>query len=92
MNFQKMDAALIAALEEQGSGANSAPLTVYLRTATPPAPEQLELLRRLGISGSNSPLLTATVNPDDLKILSEQPWVLSLKLSGKAELKRDREP
>lgn len=80
MNYQKMDTALLIALEraqEQDA------LTVFIQTVHPLEQVEANYLHQLAVTGDHEgkQILTATLTSDAVKQLSDQVWVRSLTLS-----------
>jgi hypothetical protein len=95
MNYQKLDAPLAIALNDvQDDRENSLEpsLVVFIHTTTPPDSTAIDFLERLGISNVTSErnVFTATLSPNAISQLSEQPWVQYLKLSQKLRLVNQR--
>ena len=84
MNYQKLDAGLAAALEEEDDR-EAMSLTVFIHTDRVPDGEALRLLTGLGVSPGDAQIFTATVSPRMIAELSEQPWVQSIKLSRRLD-------
>ena len=88
MNYSKLDASLASAL---AAGADDpCALTVALRAVGPPDPEQVTLLKEMGVADAESGRLsyTATLTPDGIARLSQQPWVHYVKLAQQLHLAR----
>ena len=83
MDYQKLDADLIARLDEAPSDANEKTHAVFIHTEQAPGPEAESLLKQLGVSGdiTGRDVFTATLSPGAIDKLSSQPWVRYLKLS-----------
>lgn len=84
MNYQKLDAGLAVALEEEDDP-EAASLTVFIHTDRVPDGEALRMLEGIGVSPGDAQIFTATVSPRMIAQLSEQPWVTSIKLSRKLD-------
>ncbi|MER5728381.1 hypothetical protein ABT084_08505 [Streptomyces sp. NPDC002138] len=84
MDYRKLDAALGRAVGAGGGHPGTRDLLVLVRLTEPPSDEQLEQLRQAGVNGTDTrrTVLTGTLSRQDVETLSEQPWVLSLSLSG----------
>lgn len=87
MDYRKLDAALAGALAESAD-ADEAAFTVFIRTIQAPNKEQAALLQRRGVRDvtAGRQTFTATLSPQAVAELSEQPWVRSLRLSQKLRL------
>jgi len=83
MNYDKLDAELIAELGEAPAGADEKPLSVFIHTTKAPGPEEESFLKDLGHEGdiAGRELFTASLLPHAIDKLSSQPWVRYLKLS-----------
>lgn len=91
MNYQKLDAPLSVALNDaQNSGEQS--LEVFIHTEPVADSCTVEVLENLGVRGvtSGQDVFTATLSPNAISQLSEQPWVKSLRLSQKLHLANQR--
>lgn len=84
MDYRKLDAALGRAVGAGDGDPATRNLLVLVRLTEPPSEGQLEQLRQAGVNGTGSgrTVLTGTLSRQDVETLSEQPWVLSLSLSG----------
>ncbi|MEW1638112.1 hypothetical protein AB0469_29125 [Streptomyces sp. NPDC093801] len=84
MDYRKLDAALGRALGAGDVDPAARDLLVLVRLTEPPSEGQLEQLRRAGVNaaGTGRTVLTGTLSRQDVETLSDQPWVLSLSLSG----------
>ena len=80
MDYQKMDTALLLALE--GAQDQDA-LTVFIQTTHPVQKAEAAYLQDLAVTGDHSgkQILTAALTAGALKDLSDQPWVQYLSLS-----------
>ena len=80
MDYQKMDTALVLALER---AQDQDALTVFIQTEHPVEQGQADYLHELAVTGdvAGKRFLTATLTTDALKQLSDQSWVRSLTLS-----------
>ncbi|WP_017653596.1 hypothetical protein [Fortiea contorta] len=87
MNYQKLDAALAIALNDVPN-AEASSLTVFIHTTTAIDDDAVAILANLGVSGATSgqDTFTATLSPNAISQLSEQPWVQYLKLSQQLHL------
>jgi hypothetical protein len=82
MNYQKLDAALATALNDvQNSEEQS--LTVFIHTEPILNSAATAVLESFGVNGASSgkDIFTATLSPNAISQLSDQPWVMSLKRS-----------
>jgi len=82
MDYNKMDAALSAALSDPT--ASSTPLlTVFIRTDGPLTPVQQAELRHLGVQGveSEHSVFSATLSPQTISSLTEKSWIRRLSLA-----------
>ncbi|MEH2009790.1 hypothetical protein, partial [Nostoc sp.] len=87
MNYQKLDAALATALNDvQDSDETS--LAVFIHTESVLNSTATAVLESLGVSGvtSGKDIFTATLSPNAISQLSEQPWVMYLKRSQQLRL------
>ncbi|MBW4505743.1 MAG: hypothetical protein KME64_04435 [Scytonematopsis contorta HA4267-MV1] len=84
MNYQKLDASLAMALNDV-SNQQEANLVVFIHTKAIPNAEAIAVLQSMGVSNisSDSDVFTATLSPNAISQLSEQPWVQYIKLSQK---------
>jgi hypothetical protein len=80
MNYQKLDAGLAAAVEEEDDR-EAASFTVFIHTDRVPDGEALRILKGIGVAAGDSQIFTATISSRMIAHLSEQPWVQSIKLS-----------
>jgi hypothetical protein len=81
MDHKKLDGALASALtciqNEQEIG-----FEVFVHIVKPPAQGELAYLERLGAKGDpRRTIFTARLSAQTIDELSEQPWVLAIKLS-----------
>ena len=83
MDYNKLDADLIAHLAEAPAGADEKPLSVFIHTTKAPGPDEEAFLKNLGHKGdiAGQELFTASLLPRAIDKLSSQPWVRYLKLS-----------
>lgn len=82
MNYQKLDASLATALNDiQDSEETS--LAVFIHTEPILNSAATAVLESFGVSGvsSGKDIFTATLSPNAISQLSEQPWVKYLKRS-----------
>jgi len=88
MDYNKLDADLIARLAEAPAGEDEKPLSVFIHTTKAPGPDEEAFLKNLGHKGdiAGQELFTASLLPRAIDKLSSQPWVRYLKLS------RQRQP
>lgn len=92
MNYEKLDTALATALNNvQNSEEQS--LTVFIHTESITDPAATAVLENLGVSGvtNGQDVFTATLSPNAISQLSEQPWVQYLTLSQKLRLIKKRD-
>ncbi|MBD0389652.1 MAG: hypothetical protein ICV54_24910 [Nostoc sp. C3-bin3] len=91
MNYQKLDAALATALNDVQNLENSN-LGVFIHTEPILDSAATAVLERLGVSGvtSGQDIFTATLSPNAISQLSEQPWVKYLKRSQQLGLVNKR--
>jgi hypothetical protein len=87
MNFTKLDTSLILALK-QIQDPSKPDLIVFIHTESVLESEAIAYAESLGVSGiaPGKDVYTATLSPNAISQLSEQPWVKYLKLSGKLRL------
>jgi hypothetical protein len=87
MNYQKLDAALAVALKDIPEPEQPS-LAVFIHTEPVSDPAVTSVLENLGISGISrgKDAFTATLSPNAIYQLSDQPWVKYLKLSQKLRL------
>lgn len=90
MNYQKLDAPLSMALKDV-QNTDEPSLQVFIHTK-PVSNAESAVLENLGISGvtSGKDVFTATLSPNAISQLSEQPWVDHVKLSQKLHLANQR--
>jgi hypothetical protein len=87
MNYQKLDAALATAINDiQDSEENS--LGVFIHTEPILNSAATAVLESLGVSDvtSGKDIFTATLSPNAISQLSEEPWVKYLKRSQQLRL------
>ena len=82
MNFSKLDIALILALKEIKDSSKPS-LVVFIHTESDLDSGATAVLESFDVSGFavGQDVLTATLSPNAISQLSEQPWVQYLKLS-----------
>lgn len=87
MNYQKLDAALAMALNDI-LDPEAPNLVVFIHTELVLDSTATTTLENLGVSGvtSGKDIFTATLSPNNISQLSEQPWIKSIKLSQKLRL------
>ncbi len=87
MNYQKLDAALVIALNEV-ERLDECSLVVFIHTDPVPDDAATVFLESLGVSNvrSGRNVFTATLSANGISQLSQQPWVKYLKLSQKLHL------
>lgn len=86
-----MDAALAAALDDLTTG--SAPrIPVFVHVDPAATVPERTALDRLGVRSSSlvGGIATASLSPSQVRALSQQPWVRSIRLSGPLNLLDDR--
>ncbi|MBG1243805.1 hypothetical protein [Nostoc sp. NZL] len=91
MNYQKLDAALATALNDiQDSKETS--LEVFIHTEPILDSAATAVLKSLGVNDvtSGKDIFTATLSPNAISQLSEQPWVKYLKRSQQLRLVNKR--
>lgn len=90
MDYRKLDAALAAALEDEErpaaarGGARPVPkLPVFVHVDPAAAAARRAELARLGLRAGSmlGGIGTATLSPEQVRELSEQPWVRQIRLS-----------
>ncbi|MFP5318329.1 MAG: hypothetical protein ACLGI2_08540 [Acidimicrobiia bacterium] len=87
MDYRKIDAALAAALDDQGPpAARGRPvprLAVFVHVDPAAATRRRADLARLGLPAGSvlGGIATASLSPDQVRELSEQPWVRQIRLS-----------
>ncbi|MEA5564076.1 hypothetical protein [Anabaena sp. UHCC 0399] len=88
MNYQKLDASLVLALDEV-LDPELASLVVFIYTETNLDSTAIAVLENLGVSGisSEQDLFTTTLSPDQIAQLSDQPWVRLIRRSQKLHLR-----
>lgn len=88
MNYQKLDAALAVALNDVDNPQETS-LNVFIQTEpdanSTDAPAMLENLGVPNVTPGKD-IFTATLSPNAISQLSEQPWVQYIKLSQKMRL------
>lgn len=87
MDYHKVDATLAATLEEI-KNADEPLLAVCIYTAKTRDETATIFLNGIGVRvySTNQEIFTATVSPQTVKKLSQQPWVRFVKLSQKLHL------
>ncbi len=87
MNYQKLDAALVTALNDVQNSEKPS-LGVFIHTEPTLDSAATAVLESFGVSGATSgqDIFTATLSPDAISQLSEQPWVRYLKRSQQLHL------
>lgn len=90
MDYQKMDAALAAALDEVGDPEERA-LSVFIHTSHAPQDAEADFLENLGVGGvtGGRQVFTATLSARAVAELSDQPWLQYMKLSRRLRLLGD---
>lgn len=91
MNYQKLDASLVLALDEV-LDPNLVSLVVFIYTETNLNSTAIAMLENLGVSSvsSEQDSFTATLSPDQIAQLSDQPWVRLIRRSQKLHLRYSR--
>ncbi|AFY55306.1 hypothetical protein Riv7116_2807 [Rivularia sp. PCC 7116] len=87
MNFSKLDTALILALRNTQDQSKPC-LVVFIHTQSAIDSAAIAVLEGFGVSGitAKRDVFTATVSPNAVSQLSEQPWVKYLRLSQELRL------
>ncbi|MEC4815361.1 MAG: hypothetical protein SAK29_19095 [Scytonema sp. PMC 1069.18] len=88
MDYRKLDTALSMALNEVGDLQQQS-LNVFIHTNQPAGSAgAADMLERLGVSEvtPDKDIFTATLSPNAISQLSEQPWVQYIKLSQNLNL------
>lgn len=82
-NYQKLNGMLLDALSRLGDDSEAPKLTIFIQTDRELAESERERLRAYGARGnlSRGSMFTATVPPQTVGALSEEPWVRSLRLA-----------
>jgi len=90
MDYQKLDAALAAALDEVGDPEERA-LSVFIHTAHAPADTEATFLEDIGVGGvtNERQVFTATLSARAVAELSDQPWLQYMKLSRRLRILGD---
>ncbi len=90
MDYQKMDAALAAALDEVRDPEERA-LSVFIHTAHAPVDAEAAFLEDLGVGGvtGGRQVFTATLSARAVAELSDQPWLRYMKLSRRLRILGD---
>ena len=83
MDFSKLDADLLAELDQASADPNERAFLVFVQTDRPLGPEETAVFSRMGVAGDflGQDLFTATLSLRALDELSNQAWVRYLKLS-----------
>ncbi|OYD91827.1 hypothetical protein CDG76_24560 [Nostoc sp. 'Peltigera membranacea cyanobiont' 210A] len=91
MNYQKLDAALATALNDT-QNLEEPSLGVFIHTESVLDLAAIAILESLGVSGvsSGKDIFTATLSPNAISQLSEEPWVKCLKRSQQLRLVNQR--
>jgi len=91
MDYQKIDAALAAALN-QVPDPEARVLSVFIHTTHPPGGAEVTFLERLGVrvDPNGRQIFTATLSARAVAELSDQPWVRYLKLSRRLRLLNEK--
>jgi hypothetical protein len=82
VDYQKVDAALAAAVQE-ATDPDDRSLSVFIHADRALSEEQRALMERLGVSGgqAGSRVVTATLSARAVEELTEQSWVQYMRLS-----------
>lgn len=82
MNYQKIDALLSEAINEEFL-TDERDLIVFIRTTAPPDGKEIEELKRLGVKNAfaGGKIFTARISSRAASELSEKSWVRLLSLS-----------
>ncbi|MDZ7995610.1 MAG: hypothetical protein RM022_001240 [Nostoc sp. EfeVER01] len=91
MNYQKLDAALATALNDVPN-LEEPSLAVFIHTESVLDSAAIAILESLGVSSvtSGKDIFTATLSPNAISQLSEEPWVKYLKRSQQLRLLNQR--
>ncbi|MEH1945990.1 MAG: hypothetical protein V7K77_03210 [Nostoc sp.] len=91
MNYQKLDAALATALNDVPN-LEEPSLAVFIHTEPILDSAATAVLESFGVSGvsSGKDIFTATLSPNAISQLSEEPWVKYLKRSQQLRLVNKR--
>ncbi|MHC5743543.1 MAG: hypothetical protein ACYTXT_16790 [Nostoc sp.] len=91
MNYQKLDAALATALNDV-QNLEEPSLAVFIHTESVLDSAATAVLESFGVSGvsSGKDIFTATLSPNAISQLSEEPWVKYLKRSQQLRLLNQR--
>ncbi|MDM9582206.1 hypothetical protein [Nostoc sp. GT001] len=91
MNYQKLDAALATALNDVPN-LEEPSLAVFIHTESVLDSAAIAILESLGVSSvtSGKDIFTATLSPNAISQLSEEPWVKYLKRSQQLRLVNQR--
>jgi len=83
MDYGKLDAGLAAALSDTEDDMDNSALSIFIHAKHNVGPDEAEFLKQIGVDSDvdDRQILTATVSPKTLEILSAQPWVKYLRLS-----------
>ncbi len=90
MDYQKMDAALAAALDDVRDPEERV-LSVFIHTAHAPVDAEAAFLEDLGVGGVTGErrVFTATLSARAVAELSDQPWLRYMKLSRRLRILGD---
>ncbi|MEH1804211.1 hypothetical protein [Nostoc sp.] len=91
MNYQKLDAALATALNDV-QNLEEPSLAVFIHTESVLDSAATAVLESFGVSGvsSGKDIFTATLSPNAISQLSDEPWVKYLKRSQQLRLLNQR--
>ena len=83
MDFSKLDADLLAELDQASADPSEPVFLVFVQTDRPLGPEEAAFFSRMGVAGDfvGQDLFTATLSLRAVDELSNQAWVRYLKLS-----------
>ena len=88
MDWGKVDAPLASAL---AGASGDEPLSVFVQIDKSHGNPDGDVLDRLGLGRDANGLSTATLSPAQLDALTDQDWVLYVRLSGRLRLLREPE-
>ena len=88
MDWGKVDAPLASAL---AGASGDEPLSVFVQIDQSRAKLDGDVLDRLGLGRDLNGLSTATLSPAQVDALTDQDWVLYVRLSGRLRLLREPE-
>jgi hypothetical protein len=84
VDYGTVNLGLRRALESPPKGGDDATLPIFIELADPPTEDQIAVLHEAGVTSSVEGLdiITAELTREGIELLSEQPWVMALTLSG----------